>query len=73
MGPRKPEVEYISLRKVRLQKQRGVDAYTKEAYTALEKLANEALKGGPFSITSGKTLPHIAPSGDLRDFLSYAP
>lgn len=73
MGPRKPEVEYISLRKLRLQKQRGVDAHTKEAYTALEKLANEALKGGPFSITFGKTLPHIAPSGDVRDFLSYAP
>lgn len=73
MGPRKPEVEYVSLRKLHLQKQRGVDPSTKEAYACLEKLANEAIKSGPFSITFGKTLPHIAPTGDVRDFLSYAP
>lgn len=73
MGPRKPEVEYISLRKLQLQKQKGVEESTKEAYSCLERLANGALKSGPFSITFGKESPHIAPSGDISDFLSYAP
>lgn len=73
MGPRKPEVEYISLQRLRIQKETGSTETTRNAYVCLEKLANEALKSGPFSITFGKTSPHIAPSGDIRDFLSYAP
>ncbi|KAI9485983.1 MAG: putative alginate lyase [Benjaminiella poitrasii] len=73
MGPRKPEVEYISLRKLQLQKQRGPNDTTKEAYHCLERLANNALKSGPFSITFGKQPPHVAPSGNVHDFLSYAP
>lgn len=73
MGPRKPEVEYISLRNLRLQKQAGQTESTKHAYNSLEKLANAALESGPFSITFEKAFPHIAPSGDVSDFLSYAP
>ncbi|KAI7906446.1 uncharacterized protein BX663DRAFT_428205 [Cokeromyces recurvatus] len=73
MGPRKPEIEYISLKKLQLQKQKGPDDTTKEAYSCLKRLANNALKSGPFSVTFGKKEPHIAPSGDIRDFLSYAP
>jgi hypothetical protein len=73
MGPRRPEVEYISKRKLQCHKQGEPDDCTKEAYKCLEKLANNALKSGPFSITFEKTLPHVAPTGDVRDFLSYAP
>ncbi|KAL7314796.1 hypothetical protein PS15m_006320 [Mucor circinelloides] len=73
MGPRKPEVEYISLRKLQLQKQTGPTERTKEAYKCLERLANNALNNGPFSITFDKKQPHMAPTGDARDFLSYAP
>lgn len=73
MGPRKPEVEYIPLSKLQVQKQAGPTERTKEAYKCLEKLANNALKSGPFSITFEKKEPHIAPTGDARDFLSYAP
>ncbi|RCI07261.1 hypothetical protein CU098_013741 [Rhizopus stolonifer] len=73
MGPRRPEVEYISLRKLTWQKQRGPDQATQEGYKCLQKLANAALKNGPFSITFDKAAPHLAPSSDCRDFLSYAP
>ncbi|GAN10456.1 conserved hypothetical protein [Mucor ambiguus] len=73
MGPRKPEVEYISLRKLQLQKQTGPTERTKEAYKCLERLANSALTNGPFSVTFDKKQPHMAPTGDARDFLSYAP
>lgn len=73
MGPRKPEIEYISLKKLTLQKEKGPTDTTKEAYTCLQKLANSALKSGPFSITFEKSFPHVAPSGQLNDFLSYAP
>jgi hypothetical protein len=73
MGPRKPEVEYISLKKLAIQKGKGPTESTKNAYVCLEKLAKAALKSGPFSITFEKSIPHIAPSGDVCDFLSYAP
>ncbi|KAI8368884.1 putative alginate lyase [Choanephora cucurbitarum] len=73
MGPRRPEVEYISLQRLKHQKQAGVNERTKEAYNCLERLANVAARSGPFSITFHKSAPHIAPSGDPRDFLSYAP
>lgn len=73
MGPRKPEVEYISFRNLLSQKQAGQTESTKLAYKSLEKLANGALKSGPFSVTFEKEFPHIAPSGDVGDFLSYAP
>ncbi|KAG2209780.1 hypothetical protein INT47_001928 [Mucor saturninus] len=73
MGPRKPELEYISFRNLRSQRQAGQTELTKDAYKALEKLADGALKSGPFSITFEKKFPHIAPSGDVSDFLSYAP
>jgi hypothetical protein len=73
MGPRKPEVEYISLQKLEQQKQRGPDENTNTVYEGLKKLGNSSLKNGPFSVTFEKQVPHIAPSGDPRDFLSYAP
>ncbi|KAI8380785.1 putative alginate lyase [Blakeslea trispora] len=73
MGPRRPEVEYISLQKLCYQKQCGMNQTTQTAYRCLERLANTALDSGPFSITFGKSAPHLAPSGDCRDFLSYAP
>ncbi|KAI8881750.1 putative alginate lyase [Backusella circina FSU 941] len=73
MGPRKPEVEYIYLKKLEQQKQRGPDEYTKPVYEGLKRLGNSSLKNGPFSVTFEKQAPHIAPSGDPRDFLSYAP
>lgn len=73
MGPRRPEVEYISKGNLESRKQRGADDTAKEAYKCLQKLANNALKCGPFSITFEKTSPHVAPTGDIRDFLSYAP
>jgi hypothetical protein len=73
MGPRRPEIEYISLKKLALQKEKGQTESTKNAYKCLQRLANEALKSGPFSITFEKTVPHIAPTGDVKDFLSYAP
>lgn len=73
MGPRKPEVEYISLQRLRIQKEIGPTETTRHAYSCLEKLANEALKSGPFSVTFGKTVEYTAPSGDVRDFLSFAP
>ena len=44
-----------------------------EAYCDLRKLAQAALKKGPFSVTTDKADPHVAASGDPRDFLSYAP
>ncbi|KAI8647892.1 putative alginate lyase [Parasitella parasitica] len=73
MGPRKPEVEYISLSKLQAQKRAEPTEKTREAYKCLEKLANNALKSGPYSITFDKKQAHTAPTGDMRDFLSYAP
>lgn len=74
MGPRKPEIEYISLNKLTSRKQANAeDDKLKNAYGCLQRLANNALKSGPFSITFNKAEPHIAPTGDPRDFLSYAP
>ncbi|KAG1140851.1 hypothetical protein G6F37_008676 [Rhizopus arrhizus] len=69
MGPRKPEVEFISLP----SRDKLLDNPPKEAYDSLAQLANNALKSGPFSITFDKRPPHIACTGDVRDFLSYAP
>jgi hypothetical protein len=74
MGPRKPEVEYISINKLNARRQSNVqDDKIKNAYNCLQRLANNALESGPFSITLNKTAPHIPPTGDPRDFLSYAP
>ncbi|KAI9252809.1 alginate lyase-domain-containing protein [Phascolomyces articulosus] len=75
MGPKKPEIEYIHLRRLaelRQNKNASKGEY-QEAYESLRKLAQGSLKKGPFSITTGKCAPHIAASGDPRDFLSYAP
>ncbi|EIE90109.1 hypothetical protein RO3G_14820 [Rhizopus delemar RA 99-880] len=45
MGPRKPEVEFISLP----SRDKLLDNPPKEAYDSLARLANNALKSGPFS------------------------
>lgn len=73
MGHRKPELEYISLRQLELRKEVGSTKSTKYAYKCLKELADKSLKSGPFSITFGKSSPYVAPSGDIHDFLSYAP
>jgi hypothetical protein len=44
-----------------------------EALTNAKKLADVALTKGPYSITKDKKVPHVAASGDIHDFLSYAP
>lgn len=73
MGPKKPEIEYIHLPALHALKQRQRQNCQPQAYESLQKLAQGALKKGPFSITFEKSEPHIAASGDKRDFLSYAP
>ncbi|KAG2218695.1 hypothetical protein INT45_003962 [Circinella minor] len=75
MGPKKPEIEYIHLRRLAelRQNKSPPEGEYKEAYESLRKLAQGAMKKGPFSVTIGKSFPHIAASGDPRDFLSYAP
>ncbi|KAI8142659.1 putative alginate lyase [Fennellomyces sp. T-0311] len=74
MPPKKPEIEYIHLQRLTELKQAGEpQGEYAEAYDDLRKLAQGALKQGPFSVTTGKAAPHIAASGDPRDFLSYAP
>ncbi|KAI9489869.1 putative alginate lyase [Zychaea mexicana] len=74
MGPKKPEIEYIHLRRIfELRKAKDPPQEYTEAYECLRKLAQGAMKKGPFTVTNGKTAPHIAASGDPRDFLSYAP
>ncbi|KAI8334214.1 alginate lyase-domain-containing protein [Chlamydoabsidia padenii] len=79
MGPRKPEIEYINLKlvaqcnpKVTLDHVND-DQTMVEALNNVKKLANGALKKGPYSITKNKKPPHIAASGDIHDFISYAP
>ncbi|KAG1456823.1 hypothetical protein G6F56_006745 [Rhizopus delemar] len=72
MGPRRPDMEYISLPNNKgetLENSNG----SNEALACLLQLADSALKNGPYSITFDKKNPHIAPTGDVRDFLSYAP
>ncbi|ORZ15261.1 alginate lyase-domain-containing protein [Absidia repens] len=72
--PRKPEIEYINLAEVaKLSVSSSNDADTDNAIKNVKKLADGALKKGPYTITEGKSLPHIAASGDIHDFLSYAP
>ncbi|KAJ8656836.1 hypothetical protein O0I10_007433 [Lichtheimia ornata] len=73
MAPKKPEIEYIHLPALHALKQRQQQKCQPQAYDSLQKLAQGALKKGPFSITFEKSEPHIAASGDKRDFLSYAP
>ncbi|KAI8097684.1 putative alginate lyase [Halteromyces radiatus] len=77
MGPRKPEIEYIHLdlvAKCRDSEANDLDfAALKVAMDALKKLADSALKKGPYSIVKDKKPPYIAASGDVHDFLSYAP
>ncbi|KAI9014568.1 putative alginate lyase [Phycomyces nitens] len=70
MGPKKPEIEWIDLNKVRPFQPL---AETQEAHECLRRLARNALKSGPFNIVKDKTPPHIAASNDPHDFLSYAP
>lgn len=65
-------MEYISLPNNKgetLENSNG----SNEALACLLQLADSALKNGPYSITFDKKNPHIAPTGDVRDFLSYAP
>ncbi|RCH88326.1 hypothetical protein CU097_007398 [Rhizopus azygosporus] len=71
--PRKPEIEYISLPTHRKGEGRNAPVHLKKPFEYLQKLANNALKVGPFSIVTDKQVPHVAPSGDVHDFLSYAP
>ncbi|CAO3674272.1 hypothetical protein CU097_003519 [Rhizopus azygosporus] len=71
--PRKPEIEYISLSTCRKGEGRNAPVHLKKSFEFLQKLANNALKAGPFSIVTDKQFPHVAPSGDVHDFLSYAP
>ena len=73
MGPKKPEIEYIHLPALHDLKQRQREKCHPQAYDSLHKLAQGALKKGPFSITFEKNEPYVAASGDKRDFLSYAP
>lgn len=74
MGPKKPEIEYIHLPALDDLKQRQQQQQCPPPeYDSLRKLAQGALKKGPFSITFEKNEPYIAASGDKRDFLSYAP
>ncbi|KAI9273716.1 alginate lyase-domain-containing protein [Sporodiniella umbellata] len=71
MGPKKPELEYITLPSD--ENSTSCTMNDNEALGCLLKLSNESLKSGPFSITFGKATPHIAPTGNVKDFLSYAP
>lgn len=71
--PRKPEIEYILLPTCRKGEGRNAPAHLKKSFECLQRLANNALKAGPFSIVTDKQFPHVAPSGDVHDFLSYAP
>ncbi|KAI9299814.1 alginate lyase-domain-containing protein [Cunninghamella echinulata] len=73
MGPRKPEVEFINLSKLEENINSPPTPSLKTAIEELKKLANGALKKGPYSVTFDKKEPHIAASGDVHDFLSYAP
>jgi hypothetical protein len=70
MSNKSPEIEFINLDQLAQQKQQCQGHPSLES---LKKLANGALKKGPFSVTFNKEKPHIAASGDPRDFLSYAP
>ncbi|KAI8072342.1 hypothetical protein BC940DRAFT_292363 [Gongronella butleri] len=74
MGPRRPEVEFVDLRKV--QQCACTPSPSPDMAAGLQELkqlANGALKKGPFSITTDKQPPHVAASNDIHDFLSYAP
>lgn len=76
MGPRKPEIEYINLELVGECNSAaipGADLALTEALKNAKKLADGALTKGPYSITKDKKDPHVAASGDIHDFLSYAP
>ncbi|KAG2174465.1 hypothetical protein INT44_006728 [Umbelopsis vinacea] len=70
MSNKSPEIEFINLNYMGQKKDRGPD---QNALESLKRLANSALKKGPFSVTFEKQPQHIAASGDPRDFLSYAP
>ncbi|KAG2172378.1 hypothetical protein INT43_004920 [Umbelopsis isabellina] len=70
MSNKSPEIEFINLDQLAEQKQH---CQGHPALESLKKLANGATKKGPFSVTFDKQNPHIAASGDPRDFLSYAP
>jgi hypothetical protein len=70
MSNKSPEIEFINLERLMQQKQHHQGHLALES---LKNLANSALKKGPFSVTFEKEAPHIAASGDPRDFLSYAP
>jgi hypothetical protein len=70
MSNKSPEIEFINLNHMAQKKDRGPD---QNALESLKKLANSALKKGPFSVTFEKQPQHIAASRDPRDFLSYAP
>ncbi|CAO3615037.1 unnamed protein product [Cunninghamella blakesleeana] len=73
MGPRRPELEYINFSVVAKWKDGTQTPELKTALCELKKLADQALKKGPYSVTFNKQAPHIAASGDIHDFLSYAP
>jgi hypothetical protein len=70
MSNKGPEIEFVNLNHLAQKKDH---CQGNPALESLKKLANSALKKGPFSVTSEKKPPHIAASGDPRDFLSYAP
>lgn|ERR1700730_4593749 len=70
MGNKSPEIEFINLQHLAQKKEH---CQGRPALESLKKLANSALKKGPFSVTFEKQDPHIAASGDPKDFLSYAP
>lgn len=73
MPPRKPEIEFINLSVVAKCNDNPQTPELKTALSELKKLADQALKKGPYSVTFDKKAPHIAASGDIHDFLSYAP
>jgi len=70
MSNKSPEIEFINLDHLAQQRQH---CQGHPALESLKKLANGALKKGPFSVTFEKQAPHVAASGNPRDFLSYAP
>jgi len=67
MGNKSPEIEFINLQHLAQKKEH---CQGRPALESLKKLANSALMKGPFSVTFEKQDPHIAASGDPKDFLS---